>query len=188
MSDIIKIPKQFYSDLTGKPFEKCSLCNGDLGVPLSEYIVEKVMIRSSAGSLNTLYEFALCAGCQQKMQDAMSDFSKQRITEFMRRNIIPESILPESESGWSLKDKMSRCVLSGKELKELEEFHIACKCSGGFMLTFPPPFVVDTRLLEPLEEQLSAETREEFDSFKERLSSPAPDLEELFRETGLLII
>ena len=176
-------PKDFYSDASDAPFTECLICTEDLlhsGVP---YTIEKAKKVLDSGDEVTLYEMAICMPCAEQMNKRVSAHSKMVMEDFfksidmqsMRENLM----FSDDPNHWK-----SQCMVSSRPKSEISEYNIVAQMVNGKMLHGMPPMLIDLRVLEPLNEQLSAETKEEFNNFRDTFLAPDdPQLRALLEDT-----
>ena len=92
----IEIPKEFCSDLTSAPMERCISCDKYLLEQGTQYLIEKAFKRyQDTEIVNTIFEYAICYPCAQEMQSAMSADSMQKIGEYFAKNTVDLSVRRE---------------------------------------------------------------------------------------------
>lgn len=176
-------PADFNSDATNEPFHACLICTEDLqnsGVP---YSVEKAKKVLDSGDEVTLYEMAICMPCMEQMNKRVSAHSRKVMDEFFQSldmdRMKEELLLSENPEDWK-----SKCTISGKSKSEIKEYNIVAQMVKGRMMNGMPPMLIDLKVMEPLQEKLSAETKEEFNNFRDQFLAPDdPQLRALLKDS-----
>jgi hypothetical protein len=176
-------PRDFNSDASDAPFEKCLICSEDLlhsGVP---YSVEKAKKVLDSGNEVTLYEMAVCMPCSEQMNKRVSPHSRQVMDDFFRK-IDMQRLQEELSAADDPEDWKKQCMISRKPKSEIVDYNIVAQMVNGKMLYGMSPMLIDLNVMEPLQELLSAETKEEFDNFRDEFLSPDdPELRALLSDT-----
>lgn len=183
-----KIPNEFMSDETGEHFSNCVMCATDLMATRIPYAIEKAYKRLADGSLVTLFEMAICMPCGQKMNERMSTDSKKVMEQYFSEIHLMEKRMRLAQEDW--KDKWNHsCIINGERIDSAQEFNLI----GNFVADEPiqglPPMAISTAVLEVLQEQLSPQTREELDDFRDTYLGPSdPELRALLSETHVVFV
>lgn len=180
-------PVDFHSDAACEPFKHCLICEEDLlnsGVP---YSVEKAKKVLESGDEITLYEMAICMPCAEQMNKRVSKHSRQVMDDFFQSldmdKMRQELMMSENPDDWKAK-----CMISGKSKSEIKEYNIVAQMVNGRMMHGMPPMMIDLRVLEPLNDKLSEETKEEFNNFRDEFLAPDdPQLRALLAETQFVL-
>ncbi|MGB0933250.1 MAG: hypothetical protein ACPGU5_03150 [Lishizhenia sp.] len=176
------IPKRFYSDLDNKPFKTCKVCSAVITEGKEPYIIEKAYKKTEEGEDLTLFELAMCMNCAQEQSNKMSEESRA----FIQNTMMNESIMQKRaalfdadwENSWNTK-----CLHSEKEVLVNEEYHIVGHFLGENILPGQPPFVMGQALINYLQENISVETKEEWDNFGRTYLGPSdPKLKALLED------
>ena len=184
-----KIPPEFYSDLTGQPFDSCINCGKNLLIPGTIYMIEKAIVQTQPHlTKNTIFEYAMCYSCWEETKKSLSaeslqnmqDYFAERV-DFQKRN----SVLKESDE---MDDWLGSCIVKGKHKNELKEYQIACQCDGPLMAYHFLPYLISGEVMDEVMDLLSEKTLGEMDDFKNRLTTPSPDLEELFDKKKVFLV
>ena len=81
----------------------------------------------------------------------------------------------------------TRCMLSGKAKSEIQEYNIVAQMVNGRTMFCIPPMIIDLSIMEPLQEKLFPETKQEFDNFRDQFLTPSdPELRALLAETSFV--
>lgn len=158
------IPKDFYSDLDNKPLKECKVCQCSITEGKEPYIIEKAYRKTAEGEDLTLFELAMCMDCAQKQASKMSDESRAFIQNTMMNESIMQKRAQLFASNWE-DNWNKKCLHSSKAIKENEEYHIVGHFLGEEILPGQPPFVMGQELINYLQENISTETKEEWDNF-----------------------
>ncbi|MCB0807198.1 MAG: hypothetical protein KDC05_15480 [Bacteroidales bacterium] len=185
----IKIPSMFYSDLTNEPFKTCIHCNKDLLRPGTLYMIEKAFVQTQPHrTRSTILEYAMCYDCWQKTQKTLSKESLQRINAYFAEHVDLGKRYETFQHETDFNAWVQHCLVTGEDVDEMQEFQVACQCDGEYMALHHFPYLLSGSVADELMELLSAQTLDELDDFKRRLTTPSPDLEELFGKKKPLFV
>jgi len=186
MNFLFDLPEDFNSDETNEPFKNCLICSEDLlhsGVP---YSVEKAKKVLESGDEVTLYEMAICMPCTEQMNKRVSEHSRKVMEDFFE-SIKINDLRIEMNYNDELVDWNAKCLISGKLKAEIKEYNIVAQMVNGRMLYGMPPILIDLQVMEPLQDKLSAETKQEFDNFRDQFLTPSdPELRALLSKTSFV--
>ncbi len=181
------IPDIFKPHKSEDPFKKCTICDADLFSSYFPYIIEKA-IKKYKGypHHDVIFEYAICYSCTSKLQEGISDESKQTMAQYYSKFFEKDEVINETEEQTLLR-KMSSCMIKGTPVRELEEYQVAGFFIGHHLMLNDSPMVISSVVAEELNEILSKKTKDEFDDFKRNITAPPPEFEELFRKKLVFI-
>ncbi len=186
----VEIPPMFYSDLTGDPFYRCSVCDGNLMENDAPYLIEKAYKRYENFTFqNTVFEYAICMPCAHAMNENMSKESLANVELYFRNNArLDERTQRFFEQGtdYNWEDGMAGCLIKGIPTENCEEYQIYAQCYGHKMLVTVMPFVLSGIAMDEISTLLSAETLGEIDDFMGNFGVPS-ELRDLFSKKPVLI-
>ena len=185
VNDYMEIPEIFHSDATGQPIKNCIMCGIGLGDHGTPYVIEKAFRHHKKfNQTDTLFEYAVCFDCYEKMSVSLSKDSMAKLQSFFSKHIDLEqrrkTLLEKDEI--EIGDWLDHCVITGKEIKECAEYQICAQCDGPHLLFTHLPFALSEEALLEMSEQLSAKTKEELDRFQDDFLGLPPELKELFKD------
>jgi hypothetical protein len=175
--EAIPLPRVFFESLSGKPHKRCVSCDRPL-LADTIYMIEKVVMRS-----DVKYEFAICMDCADNMRTQMSEDSRARIDEYMRYKVR----MPVQFGRPNPEKAMSRCMVTGKSVQDLEEYHLFALCQGENLADQQLPYMLSAEITEKVNELLSPETRDEWDRFMDDFVGVPPEYRELFKDITILV-
>lgn len=185
------IPKEFYSEATGRPFEHCNVCGKDLLQPNAWYMVEKAVKRyPKYKHEDVIFEYAICLDCQMEMHEKLSTESKQRIDAFMRERVNPferSAKLHEAER-FNLQDWIGQCAVTKQPTAHLTEYQIMAPFKGRKMVYDMFPMMLSMQALDEMVELLSNHSLDVLNGFKDDITGMPPDLHELFKESRFVVM
>ncbi len=191
MEHFIDIPKDFYSDGDGKPFENCLVCGKDLLNSETSYVVEKVMKNYEEYDFSsTVYEFAICSDCHMEQQNKMSKESVANMQSYYQSKVADagkQSIAIDLRN-FDLKTWLSKCFFTDKPITEMKEYQIVAQFKGNKMLMNMPPMVIGEDIINDMADLLSDKTIDEMNGFKEQFLGPPPEFEEFIYGRKLILI
>lgn len=184
-----EIPPTFWSDLTNQPFENCISCECELLNGEKEYVIEKAFQSTEVeGVVSTVFEYAMCMPCAEKMRGQLSVQSLQNITQFHEEHMNFEERRTRLESEeLNLEDWIGECIVNERPHKLGEEYQIYAQCIGKHFLYTDMPFMVSGEALEEMIGLISNETKEELDDFMNNLTSGPPEFKELLEAGGVKV-
>jgi len=165
----MNIPKEFYSTETNTPLERCIDCERYLLDEGVEYIIEKAVRHYKSFDLNnTIFEYAICKGCAEKMMASLSKSSLGKIHQhFDEYADLSKRVIDNlnRDTDPSVEELIGECVLKGTPRNENREYQICCQCIGNQMVLSHMPYMIGFEAMEEIQELLSPETKRELDGF-----------------------
>ena len=183
----LDIPNDFYSDVDEKPFIECKVCHYDLNKGDRPYSIEKAYKRVDENRDITLFEVAICMSCAQKQSQNMSKESQEYMMGIMGNASLLEKRQKLWDSDWRENWKSS-CIFSDEEIKLNDEYHIVGYFQGNQIVNYMSPFVIGQGIIEEIQENLSAETKDEMNRFGEQFLGPDPTLRALLGDHQIVLI
>lgn len=173
------VPKVFWSDLTGKPFDKCVMCERHLLEDGTQYLVEKAIKTYKGRDVkDTVFEYAICMDCRDQMHQKLSEESRIAINTYLNARIDPKQRLEDYEDK-SIEDRISVCVVDKDEASEGGEYQIYAFCDGGDIILDVMPYMIRGEAMDKLLNLISSRTLDELNGFmKENFTGP-PEFKEI---------
>lgn len=191
VNEYIELPEMFYADATGEPLKHCVMCDKYLFDHGTPYVIEKAFRYNKKFDVrDTLFEYAVCFECYEKMSVKLSQESMAKLEAYFRSNADINSRrmqLIEKED-FSLENWLGHCAIKGTDIKECNEYQVCCQCDGPHMLFTNLPMAISETALMEITEQLSAKTKDELDHFKDDFLGLPPDLKELFKDRNFVLV
>ena len=193
MSDyLVDIPNQFFSDADGEPFNTCVVCGKNLLEDGTHYVIEKAMKNYEGYDFSsTVFEYAMCMDCYQKMQQGMSEESMQNMQNYYQRIVTEKGVngmMMIDLQTFDLNDWLSRCFFKEKPVSEMKEYQLIGQFNGNHMVLNTPPMAIGEDVMEEMADLLSEKTKDEMNGFREKFLGPPPEIEELFSKRKILLI
>jgi len=192
MSDyLVDIPNQFFSDADGEPFHTCVVCGRNLLEDGTHYVIEKAMKNYEGYDFSsTVFEYAMCMDCYQKMQQGMSEESMQNMQNYYQRIVTEKGVngMMIDLQTFDLNDWLSRCFFKEKPVSEMKEYQLIGQFNGNHMVLNTPPMAIGEDVMEEMADLLSEKTKDEMNGFREQFLGPPPEIEELFSKRKILLI
>ncbi|HDQ44208.1 MAG TPA: hypothetical protein ENN17_01750 [bacterium] len=188
---LIEIPKEFHSDATGEPFDRCVSCGRDLRDPSVHYFIEKAVRNYSRHrTTDTIFEYAICFDCYMEVHKSLSEESRERIDAYFLRNVnmlarirlLGETATPDMDR-W-----LSRCLIKGVDRCETSEYQIMCECLGDRMLLTFAPYLVSAEAMDEIAGLLSNRTLDALNGFYDDFIGMPPELLPLLKDQPHLIL
>ncbi len=188
---LVAIPKEFYSEATGKPFECCSVCEKGLLQPETWYMVEKAVKRYVKYNVqDIIFEYAICMECHAEMEARLSTESKQNMQEYMRTHADLEARADAfyDREDFDVNSWIGQCAVTGVPRAELTEYQMVASFNGDKMAYTLMPLILGMKALDEMVQLLSNKSLDELNDFKDRITGMPPDLRELFKESKFVMI
>lgn len=185
-----EIPDIFKSDLTETYFEKCTICSVSLLDPPTNYIVEKAFKHHAKFNItDTVFEYAVCMDCYQKIHKQFSKSSKQRVEAYFRENtdLVGRKQHNFSEGKLGLENWLGNCAVKGTDKDTLGEYQIAAHFVGDKMLLHEFPILLSGEAVDEIQELLSPETRGEIDGLTDQFLGLPPEFKEALKKGDYII-
>ena len=156
----VDIPPIFHSFLTGRPFEKCLVCEKELR-ECGPYMIEKAF-----KGTEVIFEYAICVACCQSMESDLSEDSLRRIRAYIEERVDFEDRYEElMESDGTIDAWIDQCVITKIPRAEAEEFQIVAYAQGSLLIPASAPFMISGQAMEDVQKLLSKKTRDRLDDF-----------------------
>lgn len=184
-SRLAEIPKVFYSDLTGKPIEKCVSCERDLLHSNEPYVIEKAFRRYSEYEFeNTIFEYAMCMPCAQKMHKSMSTESLQKIQNYF----ASVDLMERGRSLWETYGNdheawIDKCIIKSSDKRGLEEYQVCGQFIGNKIVYDTLPYMLGFEAANEISELLSQKTLDEYDRFIDDYFGLPPDVRKAIKDS-----
>jgi hypothetical protein len=153
--DYIPVPEIFWSFETGKPMDRCKICDTDLMEPGTNYLIEKAF-----KSGETIFEHALCLNCYTECHESMSEDSRQHIRDYFSERVNVEDRQKQCMEQHSTNHEkwIAHCMVKGFPVREVEEYQLYGFCIDKDLVFSGAPYVLCGEVIEEILELLSAET------------------------------
>jgi hypothetical protein len=184
LKEYIPVPKTFHSFATGKPFDRCVVCEKYLPENGTQYVIEKAIKKYPGfGAHDVLYEYAMCIGCCTRMRETLSGESLAVIDQYFgaRVNLAERRTRMLRTAGLNVETWLSHCLLTGTPGEDLSEYQIYAHCDGPDLLFSYLPYMISARALSDLSDQISAETKDILDDFIDEHFGLPPELKQLLK-------
>ena len=181
----IEIPQLFFDSATGKPFQKCQVCEKLLLDTDSNYIIEKVFRKNiSSSKIESMFEYAICFDCAFKLTQSYSKESKENLQRFFRENVEKNMVQqqqPNLQSELEIREHLSHCSITGKSVTELEEYQIVGQFNGSYLNPQMTPFMMGSGSMDDVQGLLSEKTLDEIDDFTGKYLTGPPEFRDYFK-------
>ncbi len=175
-SELHPIPKEFYSFETGVPFSNCLECDSHLmnGQP---YLIEKAYKNHIEYNVkDTVFDYALCMNCAERLKDEMSKESVKSLTRFFSERInFGDHVARLHQSPI---ENIQSCMITGKNLDDCHEYQIYAYCVNDTVSSDMPPYMVSGEVMEEILPLLSKQTKDDLNGFFNKHFAPDPSLME----------
>lgn len=164
-----KINKIFYSTKTGKLHNKCVFCEENILEFEHGYVIEKAFKYNDAKNIyETIFEYALCTECLQRLSSEMSEKSKNTIEAYFRinRNDAMHRLN-------SVKGRLEECLITNENIRNSKEYQIAGFFIKNEMLVSNDfPYAIGEKAINEIQDLISKKTRDFSEKFKDLILPP----------------
>jgi hypothetical protein len=191
VKEYIPVPKTFHSFASGKPFDRCVVCEKHLLENGTQYVIEKAIKKYPGfGAQDVIYEYAMCIGCTTRMREALSGESLVVIDQYFdaRVNLVERRNRMLRTAGLNVEAWLSHCLLTGTPREDLSEYQLYAHCDGPDMLFSYLPYVISAQALSDLSNLISAETKDILDDFIDEHFGLPPELKQLLKTRKSILL
>lgn len=180
------IPQKFNNSLSDKHFANCSVCQADLTLPETEYLIEKAYRRFPDNHGEELiFEVAVCFNCASKMRGELSKESLENIQAFFEQKGMEQRVANPNATP---EDLLHKCLLSGKDFQQMKEYQVYAHCKSGELAAPNSYYMLSDDMIEAIQDLLSDHTRDQLQKFSDDNIGMPPELRKLFSQGDLLVI
>lgn len=190
-TESLKIPEIFYSDAEGRPFDRCIDCNKKLLQGKQEYIIEKALKKyPDYNTDDTIFEYAICLNCAEKIFMSFSDASRKAIEKYFEEHIDIESRLIEAgnKNSFVIDEHINKCMIKGLPIEELQEYQLVCYCQGDRISMIRPPYMISGQASDEIMQLLSNRTIDILNGFTDEFLGLPPELKDIFKDKPMLVL
>lgn len=174
------VPKTFWSDLSGKPFDSCMLCEKYLLDDGTQYLVEKAIKTYKGREISdTIFEYAICMPCRDKMHKQISTDSKRKLNAYFEEKFDMQERVKRFENGSTLEDRLQYCLVREEEKTDGGEYQIFAFCDGKDIMLDVMPYMITGEAMDEIVGLLSAETIDEINGFMNEHFNGPPEFKEI---------
>lgn len=187
----IPIPEVFFNSDTGRPFEECLVCGKHLLSPATTYIVEKAIRQiPEYNTHQIIFEYAICLQCAVAMNSAISDESRQRVSDYFTRNVNYERRreLAGGANPLDVNRWLEYCLVKNTRLADVSEYQMVAQCSGNTLHPGEMPFALSADVMDELTELLSPKSLGEMDDWIGSYFTGPPEVAALLRKRSPVLI
>ena len=179
------IPKEFYSDISDKPIENCTICGCSLLENDTQYVIEKAF---KDGLVEI--EYAICMDCLENMKGNMSEESMKNIENYLMENMsnMEEKLEDYYFNGRDSNVFLEKCAIKGTPKEELSEYQIAGLFKGKMLDPQVFPYLISMEAAEEINNLLSKKTKDELDGFIDDLIGLPPEWLEILKTNKPILI
>ena len=186
----LKIPRIFYSDAEDQPFDKCIDCNKYLLKGNQEYIIEKAFKKYiDYEADDTIFEYAICLDCAEKLFMSFSESSRNAIEEYFEEHVKIEEQLTElaRAESFEIDDHINKCMIKGLPIEDLQEYQLVCYCRGNKISMIRPPYMISGEAADEVMQLLSNATIDILNGFTDEFLGLPPEFKDLFKDKPMLV-
>ena len=186
----LSIPRVFYSEATGKLFDKCIDCKKDLLEGTQEYIIEKAFKKYIGYQADdTIFEYALCLDCAEKLFLSFSEASRKAIENYFKDHSNIESRLIEmaANEDFDVNAHLNKCLIKGLPVEEMQEYQMVCYCRGSNISMIRPPYLISGEAADEVMQLLSNSTIDVLGGFTDEFLGLPPEFRDLLKDKPMLV-
>lgn len=164
--DFSPIPKIFWSFESGKAFRHCSICDCDLMVRGTNYLIEKAFKKQE-----TIFEYAMCYACYQKLQETLSINSRKLIDHYFDEHVDFEKRRCDlmAKYGRRTDSWINRCMITGRRRSQCDEHQIYGWFIDSDIAFTGMPYMLSGQVIDEILKLLSEETTGVIEDLSNRL-------------------
>jgi len=168
----------------------CVTCDKNLVDSHEPYIVEKAFRYYPEYQIhNTIFEYIMCMPCAQKMHEAMSKESIQRIQQYFSQINLPNrSEKLWAQSGNDFEAWISNCIINNSPRESQEEYQICAQCLGDKMVFDLFPYMISFDASSEMTNLLSAKTLDEYNRFVDENFGLPPEFKKAIKDSPSILI
>ena len=173
----LKIPKLFYSDASGQPFDKCIDCNKNLLKGSQEYIIEKA------------FKKYVDYNCAEKLFMSYSESSRKAIENYFEDHVNIESQLSKlaGNDDFVLESHINKCMIKGLAIEDLQEYQMVSFCRGDRLSLIRPPYMISGEAADEVMQLLSNATIDILNRFTDEFLGLPPEFKDLLKDKPMLV-
>lgn len=164
------------------------VCNAELLGEGFPYFIEKAVRQvPELGTSEIIFEYAICLACSASLNAALSETSRQRMTEYFARHgrfaTRREKLQDAPVDEW-----IAQCLIKDTPITTTPEYQIVAQCSGKKLVVHDMPFAVSLAAMDEIAALLSEETLGEMDDFIGTHFSGPPELADILLKRPPVLI
>lgn len=176
-------PELLASSLPEKP--TCLFCEKDLKASNEPYMAEAAFRQYPEKELvDTVFSYSICIRCYEREKGSLSQDSQKSMQQFFEERVN----LDELEQSIDDKYGMSKCAVSGEDVRTLVAFQIGALCQGDKLAEGFAAMVFSEKVIDELTMLLSDHTKEQLQRFRDKLPAIPPEFEDLFKDKPLVLL
>ncbi len=181
----MKINNIFLSDKTGKFPEKCVFCDDNILEYEQGYVIEKAFkYNEKTKTFKTIFEYALCAECIQRLSSEMSKESSEKVQNYLSSFRANLNQITDNEN--DVEGRLNTCMVKNSPVINSKEYQIAGYFLKNEMLVSDVfPYAIGDEAIEEIQNLISEKTRDFSDKFKDLILPP--DVREKFPKDRIVI-
>ncbi|NMM50508.1 hypothetical protein [Marinigracilibium pacificum] len=188
-SNLIEIPKQFYSYAEKAPFQFCIECNKELYMTNSQYIIEKVIKRyPKLNAEDVIFEYAMCVSCAESFRSQLSKDSRRSMDEYFQDHLMSKHHDELITDPYNIEHNTNSCLIKGTSVKEVEEYQLFAVCKGKILMPNTSPYMLSGEVMDELSNLMSNHTIDLLNGFKNKHFGPPSEINDLLKDPSLVIV
>ena len=160
VSSMSEVPRIFHSVEFDGPFCHCLNCKEKL----DEVAVPHIISKAFRGP-ECVFEYALCQSCHLEMVQSFSEESRANLENFHHENVDLDKRSEKLAESEHHTDWLESCLTCQTPIGQLKDYSIAALAFGNEMVFDHFPRMMCGICEMKMQEQLSTETRDQWDRF-----------------------
>jgi|AntRauMFilla1563_2_1112583.scaffolds.fasta_scaffold01942_5 hypothetical protein len=176
-------PTLLANSLPEKPL--CLFCDKDLKASNEPYMAEAAFRQYPDKEIvDTVFSYSICISCYEREKGSLSKDSQKSMQAFFEERVDVTQLQDNLDHNFGL----SKCAVSGKDVRSLEAFQIGALCQGDKLAEGFAAMVFSEEVIDELTMILSEHTKEQLQRFREKLPAIPPEFEDLFKDKPLVLL
>ena len=186
----LKIPELFYSSVTKQKFNFCIDCEKYLLDIDTIYVIEKAIRNyKDFGISDTIFEYAMCIDCQEKIEDSFSESSNMKLDEYVFKNCDWAGRLNEFKEvdDSNILSMTSNCVFKNTRIEKTVEYQLIGWCKGDSLIVHFIPYMICGEAMDEMAGLLSNKTIDIISGFRDEFLDIPPEFDKYIKPKSILI-
>ncbi|MDQ8208800.1 hypothetical protein QEH52_14835 [Coraliomargarita sp. SDUM461003] len=164
--DFIPIPEELWSFETGAPLQRCAICDCDLLVQGTNYLIEKAFKGNEV-----MFEYAMCTKCCVLLSQELSVQSKKLIDHYFDEygDLEQRRLSYLGQFGTNYSKWVDRCMVKDTSRSECDEFQVYAWCIDRDLVFTGMPYMLSGDCIDDLLGLLSEETLGILNDFSDKV-------------------
>lgn len=180
----LKIPELFYSSVTKQKFNFCIACEKYLLDKDTLYVIEKAIRNyKDFGISDTIFEYAMCLDCQEKIEDSFSNSSSTKIDEYVFKNCDWAGRFNKFDKvdDNNILTMTANCVFKNTRIEKTIEYQLIGWCKGESLIVHFIPYMISGEAMDEMVGLLSDKTIDILGGFRDEFLNIPPEFDKYIK-------